>query len=292
MHNFTRLPIPGRENESAKINNATYYDYLTRLTELAINIYEWHNLPETIDERFLELSLFSNGAAVFFRDDEAGFLALQTMYGGQLDVYRIPNDRRAYAVNGYNRALSAKDSVLIFNNYLRTPSLYTIELFAKRLYELERTVDVNIKAQKTPIIIKCSEKQRLTLKNLYMQYDGNTPFIFADKNLDTSGIEAINTQAPYVADKMQIIKKQIWDEALTYLGIESANTEKRERLITDEVTSNLGNVEAQRYIKLNARRQAAAKINTMFGLDISVDFRSNTTTIDTTEDRDEVNVNV
>lgn len=281
-----------KEEEYSILNRRTYNDYINRLTEIAINVYEWHNLPETVDERFLELALFSNGTAVFFEDDVAGYLALQTMYGGQLDVYRIPDMRTAYAVNGYNRKLSAENSVLIFNNYMRSPSLATIELFSRRLAELERTIDVNVKSQKTPVLVKCDEKQRLTLKNLYAKYDGNAPVIFGEKDVDLSGVTAINTNAPYVADKLQILKKQIWNEALTYLGVESANTEKKERLVTDEVTSNLGNVETQRYIKLNARRQACRKINTMFGLDISVDFRSNTTTIDTSEERDEVNVSV
>lgn len=260
--------------ESAALNDKTYLDYYYRLTELAINMFEWKNLPPSVDERFLELTLYSTGMAIFFEDEVLSYLALTTAIGGNLDVYRIPTIRRAYATNGYNRELNNENSVLIFNNFLRQPSMLSIELYARRLYEIERTIDVNVKAQKTPVLIQGTEQQRLTLKNLYMQYDGNEPFIFGDKNLDLQGVKAISTQAPYVADKLQILKRQIWGEALTYLGIENANTEKRERLITDEVTSNLGSVEAQRYTKLNARRQAAKKINEMFGLNIEVDFRA------------------
>lgn len=260
--------------ESAALNDKTYLDYYYRLTELAINMFEWKNLPPSVDERFLELTLYSTGMAIFFEDEVLSYLALTTTIGGNLDVYRIPTIRRAYATNGYNRELNNENSVLIFNNFLRQPSMLAIELYARRLYEIERTIDVNVKAQKTPVLIQGTEQQRLTLKNLYMQYDGNEPFIFGDKNLDLQGVKAISTQAPYVADKLEILKRQIWGEALTYLGIENANTEKRERLITDEVTSNLGSVEAQRYTKLNARRQAAKKINEMFGLNIEVDFRA------------------
>lgn len=260
--------------ESAALNDKTYLDYYYRLTELAINMFEWKNLPPSVDERFLELTLYSTGMAIFFEDEVLSYLALTTAIGGNLDVYRIPTIRRAYATNGYNRELNNENSVLIFNNFLRQPSMLAIELYARRLYEIERTIDVNVKAQKTPVLIQGTEQQRLTLKNLYMQYDGNEPFIFGDKNLDLQGVKAISTQAPYVADKLEILKRQIWGEALTYLGIENANTEKRERLITDEVTSNLGSVEAQRYTKLNARRQAAKKINEMFGLNIEVDFRT------------------
>lgn len=259
--------------ESALLNNRTYLQYYNRLLELAINMYEWKNLPNTVDERFLELTLFSDGMAVFFRDDILGELCLQCMIGGELDVYRIPIDRTAYATNGYQMRLNNQNSVIIFNNYTHTNSMLDVEMYARRLYEIERTIDVNVKAQKTPIIVRATENQRLTMKNLYMQYDGNEPFIFGDNNLDMDAIKVLPTNAPYVADKLNILKRQIWNEALTYLGIENSNTEKKERLVSDEVNSNLGGVAAQRFCRLNARRQAANKINKMFGLSIEVDFR-------------------
>jgi len=259
--------------ESALLNNRTYLQFYNRLLELAINMYEWKNLPNTVDERFLELSLFSDGMAVFFRDDILGELCLQCMIGGELDVYRIPIDRTAYATNGYQMRLNNQNSVIIFNNYTHTNSMLDVEMYARRLYEIERTIDVNVKAQKTPIIVRATENQRLTMKNLYMQYDGNEPFIFGDNNLDMDAIKVLSTNAPYVADKLNILKRQIWNEALTYLGIENSNTEKKERLVSDEVNSNLGGVAAQRFCRLNARRKAADQINKMFGLNIEVDFR-------------------
>ena len=259
--------------ESALLNNRTYLQYYNRLLELAINMYEWKNLPDSVDERFLELTLFSDGMAVFFRDDILGELCLQCMIGGNLDVYRIPIERTAYATNGYQMQLNSQNSVIIFNNYTHTNSMVDVEMYARRLYEIERTIDVNVKAQKTPLIIRASENQRLTMKNLYMQYDGNEPFIFGDKNLDMDAIKVLPTNAPYVADKLNILKRQIWNEALTYLGIENSNTEKKERLVSDEVNSNLGGVAAQRFCRLNARRKAADQINKMFGLNIEVSFR-------------------
>lgn len=259
--------------ESALLNNRTYLQYYNRLLELAINMYEWKNLPDSVDERFLELTLFSDGMAVFFRDDILGDLCLQCMIGGELDVYRIPIDRTAYATNGYQMRLNSQNSVIIFNNYTHTNSMLDVEMYARRLYEIERTIDVNVKAQKTPLIVRATENQRLTMKNLYMQYDGNEPFIFGDNNLDMDAIKVLPTNAPYVADKLNILKRQIWNEALTYLGIENSNTEKKERLVSDEVNSNLGGVAAQRFCRLNARRKAADQINKMFGLNITVDFR-------------------
>lgn len=266
--------------ESALLNNRTYLQYYNRLLELAINMYEWKNLPDTVDERFLELTLFSDGMAVFFQDDGGlGYLCLQCMIGGELDVYRIPIERTAYATNGYRMYLNNQNSVIIFNNYTHTNSMLDVEMYARRLYEIERTIDVNVKAQKTPILIRATENQRLTMKNLYMQYDGNEPFIFGDKQLDMDGIKVLKTDATYVGDKLNILKRQIWNEALTYLGIENSNTEKRERLVSDEVTSNLGGVSAQRFCRLNARRKAAEQINKMFGLNIQVDFREEVKTM-------------
>lgn len=265
--------------ESALLNNRTYLQYYNRLLELAINMYEWKNLPDTVDERFLELTLFSDGMAVFFRDDILGELCLQCMIGGELDVYRIPIDRTAYATNGYQMRLNNQNSVIIFNNYTHTNSMLDVEMYARRLYEIERTIDVNVKAQKTPLLVRATENQRLTMKNLYMQYDGNEPFIFGDNNLDMDAIKVLPTNAPYVADKLNILKRQIWNEALTYLGIENSNTEKKERLVSDEVNSNLGGVAAQRFCRLNARRKAADQINKMFGLNIEVDFREEVKTM-------------
>lgn len=264
---------------SAQINNQTYIDYYQRLMEFAINMFEWRNLPPTVDERFLELTLYEKGYCLYFNDEVVGNLALTCTIGGMLDVYRIPTDRRAFAVNGYNKICTSQDSVLIFNNYLHTPTILTIELFARRLYEIERTIDVNVKAQKTPTLVLASEQQRLTMKNLYMQYDGNEPFIFGDKDMDFDGIKCLKTDAPYVADKLQVLKHQIWNEALTFCGIENSNQDKKERLVADEVGSNYGNIEAQRNVMLNARRQAADKINRMFGTNIEVGFRSSLNTM-------------
>lgn len=260
-------------NESAKNNKLAYRRYVDRLTELAISMFEWKNLPATVDERFMELTLFGAGMCVFFEDEDLGYLALKTMIGGPLNVYQIPITRKAYASNGYNRQLDESNSVIIFNNMIHTNSILEIEEFSKRLWELDRAIDVNAKAQKTPILISCEEQQRLTLKNLYMQYDGNVPVIYGDKNLNPNSLKVLTTGAPYVADRLYMLKTQIWNEALTYLGISNLNFQKKERLISDEVTRNMGGTIASRYSRLNARKQACEQINKMFGLDIDVVYR-------------------
>lgn len=260
---------------SVYLNNRTYQHYYNRLTELAISMFEWTGFPDSIDPRFLELTLFSDGMAVFFKDDVMNkYLALQTMIGGNLDVYRIPKIRTAYAVNGYNIPLDETNSVIIFNNMLHTNCLIDVELFAYKLYECDRTIITNLKAQKTPVMITCDENQRLTMKNLYAQYDGNEPFIFGGKDIDMKKIQAIVTGAPYVADKVYETKTQIWNEAMVYLGISNVSMVKKERMITDEVSRNMGSTVASRYTRLEMRKEACKKINAMFGLNIDVKYRA------------------
>lgn len=264
----------GREFwESAVMNNATFRQYYDRLVELSISMFEWTNLPDTIDPRFLELTLFADGNAVFFKDEEIGFLALQNIIAGPLDVYRIPIHRRAFSVNGYSKDLNNKDSVIIWNNALHKNSMLDVQMFARRLYNLDRAVDVNANAQKTPILIVCEESQRLTFENLYKEYQGNAPVIKGDKGLNPDAFKVLKTDAPFVADKLYQLKVQVWNEALTFLGISNINVTKKERLITDEVTRNLGAIIANRYSRLNARREACEQINRMFGLDIWCDYR-------------------
>lgn len=259
--------------QSATSQNASFTQYYNRLTELSISMFEWNNLPDSVDSRFMELALFTDGYSVFFKDDVLGFLALRCGIGGQLDVYQIPMERYAYATNGYYYELTAENSVIIFNNMIHTPSTLDVEVFSRRLADLDKSIDVNAKAQKTPVLIQCEETQRLTMKNLYSQYEGNAPVIYGDKNLNPNGIKVLKTDAPYVADKLYELRTQIWNEALTYLGISNISYQKSERLITDEVIRNQGGTIASRYSRLNARRQACEAINQMFGLNISCDYR-------------------
>ena len=268
------------QSEAFLQNQRTYLQYVNRLTELSISMFDWQNLPDTIDARFLELALFNDGMAVFFKDEVMGYLGLQVMIGGALNVYRIPIARTAFAQNGYQMKLDPNNSVIIFNNMLHTNSILDIREMSKRLYEIQRTIDVNVIQQKTPKIITCTENQRLVMKNLYAQYMGNEPFIFGDKNLDLSGIKTLDTTSPYVADKLYELKTQYWNEALTYLGISNVNTVKKERMITDEVQRNLGGTIANRYSRLFMRQQACEQINRMFGLNISVEYREDAPALD------------
>ena len=268
--------VYGSKNDRLTIeeNMTSFIKYRNHLMMLAMSMFQWDGLPDSINKRFLERTLYMKGACVFFKDDVLGYLCLPVMWAGPFDIYTDPKDYYAYSTNGYKSGLlNAENSVIIWNNYLRIPSCYTVDFDAKRLANLEQSIDVNCRAQKTPVAILCSENERLSMLNLYAKYDGNAPFIFGEKDLNVKGITAINTGAPFVADKLYQMKMQVWNEALTELGISNISYQKKERLVSDEVIRNMGGTIASRYTRLEMRRDAADKINELFGLDIKVSYR-------------------
>ena len=224
---------------------------------------------------------------MFFYDGQPaenplGYLALNVAASAPFNVYCIPKGRRAYAITGAQWNLDESNSVMIYNNYLRMPSMFEMEYYAQRLWDLDRTIDINARAQKTPILLKCEENQRLTMLNLYKEYDGNTPVIFADKNLSPNGLQVLATGAEFTADRIYELRTKIWNEAMERLGISSIQ-HKAERLVQQEAAQAQGATVACRYSRLKMRQMACEQINKMFGLNISVEYSQDYQIMDTEE---------
>ena len=275
--------------ESLYNNQATYADYMNRLKKVATSIFEWVNLPESMNQRYLEETLFYYGMGALLKDEEFGFINTRCASNGVINIYGLPTSLNCFSFD-YSRSkklytglpIGEDDDtcILVMNNWDRVPTVATIQLFAYRLYEAETTAMTNIKAQKTPILITVDETQRLMMENMYSQYEGNRPVIFGDKKqLQDGVIKAIKTDAPFIADKVMDYKKEIWNEALTFLGINNIMINKKERLITDEANSNneLINMNLQSF--LVPRQEACKQFNKKYGLEgtdkeISVRVRS------------------
>lgn len=248
------------------INSDNYNQYALRLYEMCLSRGVW-TMPDTVDTRYLETTLCRDGQAVFFRDDVLGYIVLPLSTRGKLDVYGNPSQYYAIGINGYRVPLDNTNSVIIYNNYTRTGNIYDINIYANRLYDCDGVIDVNIRSQKTPTLVICDESEKIAMQNVYKKIDGNEPAIFAKRNFDANNIRSISTGAPFVADKIYEMKMNIWNEALTALGIPNSNYEKKERVITDEVTRSQGATIACRNSPEKMRQQACEKINKMFGLD-------------------------
>lgn len=277
--------------DSLLVNDATYIDYLNRFKKIALSMFEWVNLPESMNARWLERCLYYNGQATLLKDKKYGFINTNCSSAGKINIYGLPTDLQCYSFEYQTRRKiytgltgedkqEYEDAILVLNDWEGTPTSGTMDLFAYRLYEAERTSDVNIKAQKTPVMVIVDEKQRLMMENLYSQYDGNQPFIFGDKSqLSEELLRTIDTKAPIVFDKLSDYKKEIWNEALTFLGINNLMIEKKQRLITDEASSNNELINLNLMSFLAPRMEACKKFNELFGLtgtnkEISVRVRS------------------
>ena len=272
--------------ESTLMNDQTYFDYLDRFKRVALSIFEWINLPSSMDSRYLELALYYDGMAALFKDSNYGFINTRVAASGDWNIYGLPTTLNCYSYSFHENkklytgllpdmsdldteTMQNSKAVLVMNNWDRLPTEPSLALFAQRLALAERASDTNIEAMRTPVMILVGENQRLTMENLYAQYRGNRPFIFGDKKQmgDMDSIKAINTEAPIVFDKLQNYKKEIWNEALTFLGINNVMIEKSERLITDEANSNNELINLNLQSALVVRKNACKQFNELYGLD-------------------------
>ena len=216
-------------DESRILNDATYTDYLNRFRRIALSMFEWVNLPKTMNSRYLEQCLYYMGQASLLKDDKYGFINTKCAGSGYVNIYGLPSKFNCYSYNyktmrelyvGPNPLINddqkeieqQKECILVMNNWDRVPTAGSMELYAWRLYLAQRSCDVNVSSQRFPVMVVGDEKQRLMLENLYSQYDGNKPFIFGNKNqLNSDMMKVLNTGAPYVVDKLTEYKKEIWN---------------------------------------------------------------------------------
>ena len=254
-------------------NNQIYIDYLDRLKLIATSLFTWEGLDDiagTGASRFLELVLYENGRAMFTKDKELGYVVLKVLPDDKFNIYMLPTKVQGFSFE-FNKDYDFDDIVYIMNNNLCKPTFETLRLMAYRLYEVETTIETNLIAQKTPVLIEGDTKTILTLKNVYMQYSGNIPFIFGSKKFDINNkLNVLRTDAPYLLDKLALHKHEVWDEMLTFLGINNANTDKKERLITDEVNSNNELINYYLNCFYKPRKIACDELNEKYGLNVKV----------------------
>ena len=270
------MDILSMDTISKDINELTFTDYYYRLMLLARSVFKWEGLPNNIDEKWIERYLFTEGKCVFFRDAQFGEMVAKCTPDGNLNYYDEWTRVRPFGTNYLSDKSYSFDEecVVIRNNDDMIPTAFSIKLFAHRLADISRTIDINIIAQQTPVLITCSEKQKQTLATVYKKWRGHEPVIFGTKDLDINGVSVLKTDAPIVFPELQIQKHSIWNEAMTFLGVNNANMDKRERLVDDEVQANNKQIELSAHCMLKSRERACERINQIFGTNISVRMRT------------------
>ena len=274
---FDDSKLLGYKSFSKRLNDRVFTDYFYRLMLLSRSLFQWEGLPNGIDEKWIERYLFTEGACLFYKDPTLGYMVAKLGENGTYNAYDEPTKVFPYATNYIyegEQLINGSNCVIIRNNDDMIPTAPTIQLYSYELTNIKRTIDTNVNAQKTPIVVKCTDKQRLSFKNAINQRNDNEPVIYADKSLNTDEIQVLDIKAPIVFDKLQIQKHAVWNEVMTFLGVNNANMDKRERLVDDEVQANNEQVQASEDVFLKARKDACKLINEMFGTNISVKRRN------------------
>lgn len=271
--------------ETEILNDLTFKLYSDIFELIATSQFEWLNLPKSMNEDFLEDCLYFNGMASLLEHETLGKINTACVQNGKLNIYNLPTALNCFSFSfsenrklytGFKNDDTSKNScIIVFNNRKRENTFSTMELFAYRLYNATRICDININAQKSPIVISGNDKNLLTLQNLYAKYDGNEPVIFVNKDIVSGNeLSTVDTDTKFVAKDIQEIKKEIFNEALTFLGINNINVEKKERLVSDEASSNNELVNFMLQSRLIPRQKAVEQFNELFGTNIQVRVRS------------------
>lgn len=253
--------------------------YRKQLMGKCLSRFTWEGLPNGIDPRFIEATIFNNGYSVFYYDTFLElFMAMPATISGPLDIQDNPIGYRITRNGVYSREVSATDSVCIWGNQVREPEIDVVLSYAARLAQIDRTIEIDLLNERNPMIVACSQDQRLTIQNLISKiYDGE-PVVWGTENLsmdnlaNTIGVFPLNQNAGAGAVssiKHMESKAKIWGEALTMLGIMNVNSEKRERMVVEEAAANSGQVLASRESFMKPRTLACEQINEKFGLEIS-----------------------
>lgn len=265
-------------DNAKEMTRLTFLDIYYRLSMLAQSVYEWTGLPDGLLGRHLESFLYHEGAAMFYMDKEKGLMFSRVNHTGNINDFDEPTKVRPALKNKSFLTRSYRpheNCVLVYNNTYAVPTAHTTRIYASRMTQMQRTADININSLKTPIIFRGSEKQKNTFFNIYKNIDEYKPFFMVDKQLEQIPFEALDLKVPVLFPQLFCEKNKLLNEYLTFIGINNANTDKRERLVDDEVRANNQQIEQSSQVFLSCRQDAAEEINRLFGTEIQVKQRTN-----------------
>lgn len=252
----------------------TFY-FFNQIMNLFINRFKWEGLPPEIEPFYIERVLFFDGLGSFIYDDVVDMFAFTKVnLSGTYDIYNIPTDRWAYANNGYLKEYGKTNSVIVWDSATAYPYCNSAMMYAEEMANVWRTRGINMFAQRTPVALASSDDEKLSYQVLGDEYANYVPIIKISDALNLKNLQAISLSAPYVVDKLEDELTVLWSRVLTDLGYESNPSEKRERLISEEVAGNNGQAEAFRNIGLSLRQRAINACNKLFRWNASVTFRS------------------
>ena len=252
--------------------------YLRVLQELAVNRFKWVGLPDSVNERFLEYTLMRRGLVVMYFDtDYDEYLALQGAGAGPLNMYDDPTSFRVTGNSTFvGKTVDASDCVPIWANVLRVPDWDIILTYAKKLASIDRTIDINLRNARRSRVIVTDETGQLSAQNINNQIDSGSPVI----TVNNTGYAMMEHWTafdlgihPDQIVNLQTSRQRIWNECMGLMGINFANQDKRERLVSAEVGANDEQIDSMKNVILAERQRAVRQMNDKFGLSVDIKLR-------------------
>ena len=269
-----RHPFRVFEDNKIMLSDYTEFYFFNKLKSLACGRFAYSGLPKEIETFYIEQVLFYNGKGVLFKDDVLDrFAFMKVTLSGEFDIYNTPMERQAFAVTGYLKTYNKNNSVLIKNNADSMPSAYICKFYAKRLAEIWRTIGVNLRALRTPVVIASPDDMLLTYQNLGEQLDNNVPVIKVRDTVDLDRIKCLDLGAKSYLRELEEEFVRVKCQALTDLGIDNSAVEKPERLVSSETDGNNGEIALHRATELATRESAIEAFNRMYGFNATVNYR-------------------
>lgn len=258
------------------VEKTTYFFiYRQKIMELVLSLFKWENLPDSMNSKYLEKTLHYQGSAVVAKHKKTNEICNFRLSAtrGKRDVYGEP---LIFSINGYqyDDQVHKDNAVIIYNNKIKRGTLRVVNHMAFKLAEADLVISQNISAQSFPVVITGPESKKKDIASIMRARGNFVPYIMGNEGLDDIKIEVQNMSIPYVVDKIDTHKHVIWNEAMTFLGVENANQEKKERMVVDEIAANDEQTNMFRQSMLMERQEAVKKVNEMFGTDITVEFNN------------------
>ena len=239
---------------------------------LSLNMFRWEGLPQTIESRHIENSLFNYGLCLIVNDDDLGFISVPCNYGAYMNVNNVPTEVITCGFNyiktfDYIRKDKNKCQ-LILNNDLAIGNEQYIFDYAQRMFEVENCIRVNINQQKFPWFVNTTPNSKKTMEEMFKKVMNGDPYILGSKD-QIGSVEVLTLNTPYIADKLNQYKYELEREVLSFHGLNN-NFEKKERLLVDEVNSNNDFIDRNVELMYRQRQLACESLNKKFGWNVKV----------------------
>lgn len=230
------------------LNNSSYMFYQVQLFSMLQSLFTIENIPDSWQEQYILDSLFRNGYMVIART-RLGVLCLEGGYTG-INVYQMPTRWNiANPVLQIDNGKIGVDGTLLYFNYYNhafVSAFPLVKRYALLLAQCDASLNTNLINSRLAHIFKADSKAQMeTMKKLYDDVSMGKPAVFLTDNKlgeDYSSTLFGNVKNVFIGQELLDVKRTIKCEFLTSIGINNANTDKRERLNSDEVNANNGEV--------------------------------------------------